>query len=564
LNTAAPASTPVDARLAPWLERLRALPRLPLMLGGALLVAVIVAAALWSRAPEYRVLFTNMGERDGGAIVSALTQMNVPYRFAEGGGALLVPADKVYETRLQLASQGLPRGGSTGFELLDNTKFGASQFTEQINYQRALEGELARSIESVQAVEKARVHLALPRQSLFVRERQAPSASVVLTLYPGRSLSEAQVAAIAHLVSSSVPNLDPANISLVDQRGRLLSSPGAEGRGLDASQFNYVRDLEQTYVQRIQAILTPLLGPGNAHAQVSAEVDFSRQEQTSESWRPNQEPGQASIRSQQTSESSQSGGLPAQGVPGALTNQPPADTTAPLVNPPAPPVAGQPPAPAAAGTVNGATVPAQPAGNARREATTNYELDRTVNHIKRAVGTVQRLSVAVVVNYRPDDEGVAVPLPPEELDQLRNLVREAMGYSADRGDTLNVVNGRFAVDADADAIVWWKDPHFIDLIKTVGGWVLLVIGVLWLWLAILRPLIRGRPPTVEEAARAAASAQAAAESSLSEEEMAAKREARERDRNRYESNLETARELANKDPRAVAWIIRSWIEKDGQ
>src|SRR5690606_2419144 len=236
-------------------------------------------------------------ERDGGAIMGALNQMNVPYQFADGSAALMVPADKVHETRLALASQGLPRGGSVGFELLDDSKFGVSQFTEQVNFQRALEGELARSIEAVQAVQSARVHLALPRQSVFVRNRQAPSASVLLNLYTGRTLDDAQVAAIAHLVSSSVPDLTVSNISIVDQYGRLLSLPEGEGRGMDAGQFRQVRDIEQSYVQRIEALLTPLLGPGNARAQVSAELDFSRREETSEVYRPNEDPNQAAIRS---------------------------------------------------------------------------------------------------------------------------------------------------------------------------------------------------------------------------------------------------------------------------
>ena len=311
--------------LTPLVDKVKALPKVALLVGGALLVALVVALALWNRAPDYKVLFTNLSDRDGGAIVTALNQMNVPYRFEQGSAALMVPAEKVHETRLALASQGLPRGGSVGFELLDKAQFGASQFTEQVNYQRALEGELARSIEAVQAVESARVHLAIPRQSIFVRERQAPTASVLLPLFPGRTLDDAQVAAVAHLVSSSVPELTVPNISIVDQYGRLLSLPGGEGRGMDAGQFRRVRDIEQAYAQRIEAILTPLLGPGNVRAQVSAQVDFSRREETSEVYRPNQEPGQAAVRSRQTSESAENGAGPAQGVPGALSNEPPRD-----------------------------------------------------------------------------------------------------------------------------------------------------------------------------------------------------------------------------------------------
>ncbi|MCG2603060.1 MAG: flagellar M-ring protein FliF [Achromobacter sp.] len=257
----------------PVLEKIRALPK-PILLGAAAaVVALIVAVAMWSSEPKYKVLFSNLDDRDGGAIVTALGTMNVPYKYNDTGTALLVPADRVYDARLQLASQGLPRGGSVGFELMDNARFGASQFAEQINYQRGLEGELARSIESMHTVQHARVHLAMPRQSLFVRERQPPTASVLLNVYPGRSLSDAQVSAISWLVASSVPELTAENVSVVDQNGRLLSSPLGEGRGMDADQTRMVRETEQRTVERILTILNPLVGPGNVHAQASAEMD---------------------------------------------------------------------------------------------------------------------------------------------------------------------------------------------------------------------------------------------------------------------------------------------------
>lgn len=532
---------------APVLERVKTLPKVALLVAGAAVVALLVALALWSREPEYKVLFANLSERDGGAIMAALNQMNVPYRFQDGSAALLVPANRVHETRLSLASQGLPRGGSVGFELLDDSKFGASQFTEQVNFQRALEGELARSIEAVQVVQSARVHLAIPRQSLFMRNRQEPTASVLLNLYPGRAMDDSQVAAIAHLVSSSVPELTVQNISVVDQYGRLLSLPAGEGRGMDAGQFQRVRDIEHTYAQRIEAILTPLLGPGNARAQVSAEMDFSRREETQEVYRPNEEPGQAAIRSRQTSDALQQGGGLPQGVPGALTNQPPVDPVAPIAEAPAQPDA----------EVQTAGVAAAPASE-RREATTNYEVDRTITHLQHAVGTVSRLSVAVIINHVADADGEPQPLPPEQLEQLRNLVKEAMGYSEARGDSLNLVHSEFARTPDI-RVVWWRDPYNIGLAKTVGGWLLAIVLAGWLWFAVLRPLLRQQlagatPPAGEspdeEARREAAAAEAKA--------------ARVRQQTRYEENLQTARELALKDPRAVAAVLRTWMEKDGQ
>ncbi|MFY3548172.1 flagellar basal-body MS-ring/collar protein FliF [Achromobacter insolitus] len=536
----------------PVLEKVRALPK-PVLLGAAAaLVAVIVAVAMWSSEPKYKVLFSNLDDRDGGAIVAALGTMNVPYRYNENGTALLVPADRVYDARLQLASQGLPRGGSVGFELMDNARFGASQFTEQINYQRGLEGELARSIEAMHTVQHARVHLAMPRQSLFVRERQAPTASVLLNMHPGRSLSDAQVSAISWLVASSVPELTAENVSIVDQNGRLLSAPLGEGRGMDADQMRFVREMEQRTVERILTILNPLVGPGNVHAQASADVDFARREETSEVYRPNQEPGQAAVRSQQTSDSTQRGVNPAQGVPGALSNQAPANPQAPIANPPQPqpPRPGQPQQPANTQQQTG-TQAVTANLNERRDATTNYEVDRTISHIKQPVGNLKRLSVAVVVNYIRDKDGELQPLPPEELNKLTNLVREAMGYSETRGDSLNLVNSQF--NDGPPPVPMWRDPEMISLFKTILAW--LVGGVLALWLyRMLRRTVGDYlyPPVDPEQAEA--------------ERLEAAREAQDAARakevDRYQDNLERSRTMASKDPRAVAMVLRTWMSKD--
>jgi len=534
----------------PILEKARALPK-PLLLGvAAALVAIVAVLALWSRGPDYKVLFSNLDDRDGGAIVSALGQMNVPYRFSGDGRALLVPADRVYDTRMQLASQGLPRGGSVGFELLDNTRFGASQFAEQVNYQRGLEGELARSIEAMNTVQSARVHLALPRQSLFVRDRQAPTASVLLHLYPGRSLSDAQVAAVAWLVASSVPDLTAENISIVDQNGRLLSAPLGEGRGLDADQSRLRRDIEQRTVERILTILNPLVGPGNVQAQASAEVDFARREQTSEVYRPNQEPGQAAVRSKQTSDSVHVGPDLAQGVPGALSNQPPAAAQAPIVNPPPAALAGQ--VQGQPGTqATGAQAPAGPPGSNRSDATINYEVDRTISHVKQPVGQLKRLSVAVVVNYLPDDSGKPLPLPAEELTKLTNLVREAMGYSEARGDSLNLVNSQFNDQPPQPPA--WRDPELVDLVKTVLAWVFGLALALWLYRR-LRPVVTNYlypPVDPEEAEARRQQAQRDAQAAVRAKEV-----------DRYEDNLQRARDMAGKDPRAVAMVMRAWMTKD--
>lgn len=548
----------------PVLEKLRTVPK-PLLLGAAAaVIALIVAAVMWGRDPNYKVLFSNLDDRDGGAIVAALNQMNVPYRFNETGTAILVPAEKVYDARLQLAGQGLPRGGSVGFELLDNTRFGASQFTEQINYQRGLEGELARSIESMNAVQHARVHLALPRQTLFVRDRRPPTASVVLTLYPGRSIGDSQVSAISWLVASSVPELTISNVSIVDQNGRLLSSPTGEGRGMDADQTRFVRETEQRTVERILAILNPLVGPGNVHAQASVDMDFSRREETSEVYRPNQEPGQAAVRSQQTNDSQQIGVNPAQGVPGALSNEPPPAAQAPIANPPAtqprPGQAGQAgaqqpgQAQGQAGQAQAATATPQGPATTRRENTTNYEVDRTISHIKQPVGSVKRLSVAVVINYLPDKDGEPKAMPADQLNKLTTLVKEAMGYSEARGDSLNVVNSQF--NDTEPTTPWWKDPANIALAKSVLGWLVLAILALWVWRSLVRPIYERymNPPVDPELA----------ELERQEALREAQEQARAKEMDRFDDNMKRARDMATKDPRAVAMVLRTWMSKDAK
>ncbi|MBZ0145554.1 MAG: flagellar M-ring protein FliF, partial [Rhodocyclaceae bacterium] len=289
----------------------------------SMVAAIAVAGWTWTRTPTYAVLFTNITERDGGNIIAALQQMNVPFKFTESGGAILVPQQQVHELRMRLASQGLPKGGLVGFELMENQKLGMSQFIEQINFQRALEGELSRSIQSLAAVQGARVHLAIPKQTGFMRDDQKPSASVVLNIAPGRNLDANQIAGVAHMVASSVPHLAAAHVSVIDQNGNLLSAEKANGRnsGLDASQLKYVQDIEAIYVRRIETLLAPLVGAGNFRAQVTADIDFSQSEQVAETYKPNP-PADASIRSQQVSEDA-SGRPAAAGVPGALSNQPP-------------------------------------------------------------------------------------------------------------------------------------------------------------------------------------------------------------------------------------------------
>jgi len=544
----------------PILQRLTALP-LPLLLaGGAALAAGLIVLLLWSRAPAYKVLFANLDDREGGAIVAALGSMNVPYRFSDNGGAILVPASNVHETRLALAGQGLPHSGNVGFELLDKTKFGASEFTEQMSYQRALEGELGNSIQSIHAVQRARVHLALPRESLFVRDRQPPSASILVTLYPGRSLNDAQVAAIAWLVASSVPKLQVENVSVVDQHGRMLSKNGGQ---IDAHHDHQrlLTEVEARTEQRILNVLVPLVGAANVRAQVSAELDFSQREKTAEVYRPNQEPGQAAIRSLQTHDSVQAAGQRAAGVPGALTNQPPGPVRAPITA-------------TAAGNANAAN--AAPTSQ-QHDNTTNFELDRSITHQKDMPGSIKRLSVAVVLNNiqqaparkngqegneadsNTDDQdsednsaAQTQPLSAEKLDELTRLIKDAMGYSEARGDSVSLVNSPFAPET-TNQTSFWQDPDNRELALQLGRWLLylLVGGVLWF--SLIRPWLRQRI-AVSRSGVAVQDGQDGSQPSAAQAEHA--------DIVRHEEQLERVRKLALKDPRAVAMVMRIWMEKN--
>lgn len=528
----------------------------------ALAFALLVGVWLWTRQPEYSVLFSNIDEKDGGAIVTTLQQQNVPYRVENGGATILVPSPRANELRLTLASQGLPRGGSIGFELLDNEKLGQSQFHEQVNYQRALEGELARTIQSISSVAGARVHLAIPKQTAFLRDEQKPTASVVVALRPGRKLEPSQVAGIVNLVAASVPELPPDQVSVIDQNGNLLARPPkTSGPQLDDTQLDYVRNVEAGYIDRIQTILTPMLGSNNFRAQVMADVDFDNAEQTSETYKPNPAPNTA-IRSQQTAETISNNPGPL-GVPGALSNQPPVPATAPITTPAVPASAPQ------------SGVAATPL-NSSKTATTNYELDKTVQHVKRAVGQVKRLSVALVVNHRMEKDAKgnvkAVPLTEDEVQKITAIVREAVGYDDKRGDTINVTNTAFTEDAKAEdlAVPWYKDPEIIAMLKEGARWLALALVLLIVYKKVIKPLLKTvAPPEPEAAAEeeggdmepgmgGAGDEEGAEESDIPPEVLEL-----ELAKMSYEKKLTRARELAQKDPRAVAQLIKDWLGGGG-
>ncbi len=550
----AASAIPVNPSMSQRLSALDRSQRLRMGLGLVVFVAIAVFGLVMGRQAEWRVLYANLADKDGGAVVAQLSQMNIPYKHADGGGAILVPADKVYDTRLRLASQGLPRGSVTGFEAMDANRFGMTQFQERLAFQRGLEGELTRSIQALSSVQNARVHLALPNQNGFFREQQKPSASVLVSLTAGRTLDRTQLAGIVHLVSSSVPEMNANAVSVLDDTGKLLSTPpdGANESGVDAQQLQYTQQIEQVYSRRILDILEPIVGRENVKAQVTADVDFSQTESTSELHKPNQSPDSSAIRSQQISESGvgAAGGQPS-GVPGATSNQPPGPSSAPIN--------GSLQAMSAAGTAGGVQ------GTGRRESIINYEVDKTVRIVRGSSGVVKRLSAAVVVNNQTttDAKGksTTAPLSPDQIDKMTALVRETIGFNKDRGDSVNLMNAPFAMEK---VVVveqpLWKQAEVQDLARSFA-W---PVGTLLLAALVLMGFVK-------PAFKALAQAQPKASGGFGQLDTV---ESEQPERPQLagpghgnvlpaqaprELALEDARKLTRDNPAAVANIVKTWI-----
>jgi flagellar M-ring protein FliF len=551
MNTTAVA--PVGTPAAPGaLDRLVTLPasaKIKLGLGLAGLVGVFFALSVWSSRGDYKVLYANLNEKDGGAIIAQLSQMNIPYRHADGGNAILVPAAQVHDARLKLASAGLPKGSVVGFELMDSARFGQTQFQERLTFQRGLEGELTRSILALGAVAAARVHLALPQHNGFFREQQKPSASVLVTLHPGRALDRSQIAGIVHLVSSSVPEMTPKAVSVVDASGALLSGPSesAQGQGLDAQQLQYVQQLEQSYHKRVVDILEPIVGRDNLRATIAAEIDFAQTESTAEEFKPNQGANaQASVRSLQISESGAGGQPTPSGVPGAASNQPPVPATAPI-NGAAPPLqAGQ----------GGAG-----AGSSRRDAVTNYEVDKTVRVTRNATGNVKRLNAAVVVNHRvntaPNGKTTSTPLTADEVEKLTALVQEAIGFSKERGDSVKLINVPFKADAipKPEVLPIWKQEWLLDLVRSGATPAALVLVALTAVFGFVRPALKAALPPPPAAPQPGQQLNVVADDALALPGGGAPL----LEAPRSEQHLASARSVAKDNPAAVANIVRGWV-----
>ena len=553
------ATIPVNPTLGQRLAALDQGQRLRLALGVVLFVAIGVIGLVMGRQAEWRVLYSNLADKDGGAVISQLTTLNIPYKYTEGGGSILVPADRVHDVRLKLASLGLPKSSVNGFEMMEANRFGMTQFQERLTFQRGLEGELTRSIQALSSVQNARVHLALPNQNGFFREQQKPSASVLLSLHPGRALDRTQLAGIVHLVASSVPEMNPSAVSVLDDTGKLLSQTDGGGlAGVDAEQLQYVQQIEQLYSRRVLDMLEPLVGKQNVKAQVTAELDFSQTESTTESHKPNQTPDSSAVRSQQLVESTngaQSG--PPSGVPGATTNQPPPQPAAPI-NGQAQPLAaaGQ----AGAGGAN---------ASSKKESIINYEVDKTIRVVKGATGVIKRINAAVVLNNQSvtDDKGkvTSTPLTEAQLEKMTALVRETVGFNQDRGDSVNVVNAAFAPPTvDTTEIPVWRQPEVVDLARSLA-WPLGTLGLAALvLLGVIRPAMKSlaQPPRSADGLSDERGGQLdALESEQPDRPQLGGpgSDAGSSVASAAELRLEDARKLTRDNPAAVANIVKAWM-----
>jgi len=528
--------------------------RQPVMKQVGFLLAIAASIVLggyvlnWSQTPNYQVLFSGMQPIESSEVVTILQQSNIDYKLDPSTGALLVPASKVQSLRLKLAAEGLPRSSSQGMEMLNEEQgFGTSQFVERARYQRAMEEELARSISEIYSVHSARVHLATPKQSVFVRERKAPTASVIVNLYAGRNLDRGQVSAITHMVSSSVPNMASKDVTVVDQKGKLLTQGDREeGVAMSDSQMQYSQKLEQRYIRRIEDILSPIVGLDGVRAQVVAEVDFTITEQTQERYNPDL----AAVRSEQIQEDNRVGANGASGVPGALANQPPGGGVAPEV-----------------AILEGDAASPTRAGSSHKSSTRNFELDRTISHTRLAPGSVRRLSVAVLVDERHtlDTEGNATstPLTEGEMTRINALVMDAIGFNKARGDSLNIVNAPFVVPVSAEPLpelAIWEQAWVWDVAKQGLGALL----VLFLVFGVIRPAFKDMNKV-----HVTEGGQAGADGMTPQQAMAAGGGASADDIEKIttgsetmEAQMENVRSLVQQDPALVAQVVKNWTASE--
>lgn len=524
--TVKPPATPLSHVNLGGVMRIPAVRQVSLLIGVAAAVAIGFAIVLWSQTPGYAQLYGRLEAADAAQIAEALQGAGIPYKLSDNG-SLLVPESRLHDARIEIAGQGLSHGTSQGMDLMaDQSSFGVSQFMESARYQHALEAELARTITSLGAVREARVHLALPKQTSFLRDQKSASASVLLQLGRGGALEPDQAGAIVNLVASSVPNLTADNVTLIDQYGRLLSSGGADwGNAQVLDQFRHAERLEEVYTRRIVELLTPLVGPGRVRAQVVASLDFTVTEETRETY----DPARTALRSEQVSEERhRAGGGAAEGIPGALSNQPP---------------------------VTGGETASEQADadllNSSRSSTRNFEVDRTVSHVRPKPGAIERLSIAVLVDDSPAVDADSSPaFTDEDMQRFTALVREAVGFDAARGDTVVVVNAAFreALVADGmDEPKFWEKPVLRDSLKQVLGALL----VLALAFGLVRPMLKNllaSPMLPDPQLIAGDSATFAVSGQPSGIAGPA-----------FDDKVTAARNITGHDPARVAQVVRKWV-----
>jgi flagellar M-ring protein FliF len=545
----APVITPPAPR--GLLETIPGLKQVGLLAGVAAAVAVALWLVLWSQGQNYTVLYGQLSERESGQVMDALTAAGIEYKL-NPSGAVSVPETKVQEARIRLASQGLPQSDSMGIEMIQkDSALGTSSMMETARYQSVLETELARTIIKVQGVQSARVHLALPKPSVFLRDARKATASVMLQLYPGRRLEPGQVAAIVHLVASSVPELGASDVTLVDQAGTLLNSPDENAEQAAATrQLEYTRKLEESYQRRILELLEPMIGPGRVRATVTADLDFTQTEETHE----NYDPQKTAIRSEQTSKEARKGGDGAEGIPGALSNQPPGTSGAPAI-PGASPTPG---APASQTTAANSG----PSSNSER-ATRNFEVDRTLSYVKQPIGVLKRLSVGVVLDdwqkTAADGKTSTTPMSDSDIKRFTQLVRESIGLNDERGDKLDVINQAFkssAPLAPVEGPPLWQTPWVIQLAKQiVGAALVLVVAFL-----VLRPLMKSLTKTPGRVTAAMSDATDLAGDRLS---LSGKAGPAIKLAPSFEQQIAAARTLVSQDPKRAAQVLKDWVAADG-
>lgn len=528
-------------------QRLQDIPglrQLMLLLGLAGAIALGIWLFFWTQQPGYAPLFSGLADKDAAEVTEALRGAGIPYRI-EPTGAISVPQAQLHDARLKLAAQGLPQGSRVGFELMRGEQgFGVSQFVEGARYQHALETEIARTIATLRPVRDARVHLALPKPSAFTRGREPASASVVLELFPGRTLESNQVAAIVHMVATSVPEMSAERVTVIDQSGRLLTQPDPNSdAAISAQQFEQTRRLEAAFAQRVRDLLEPLTGPGRVNVQVTVDMDFTVTEEAREVYLPD-----AKVRSEQVSEQPAVGAAAlannanAAGIPGAASNIPPA---------------------AEGAEGEAAAAPAAPAGlPMARQATRNFELDRHVSHVRQPAGRIRRVSAAVLVDHVPevgeDGQVELRPLSEERLARIEALVREAVGFDASRGDSVAVMNAPFVRPEPVQGVgepPIWEHPLVGDILRLlVGGG-----AVLALVFGVLRPTLR----QIVMPTRIQALPEPAFERIAGPTEAELVSDAVTRAANSYEERLQVARTAVAQDPRRVAQVVKSWVGADG-